>query len=193
MLVEKYYLVFGKEYMSRIGRKPITLPAGVTIEMQGQEVVVRGTKGELRQVMPLFTSFEVKEKEIEVARANNTRQARANHGLARSLIANMITGVSAGFTRKLELIGTGYRAAMKGSDLNLTVGFSHPVIFAAVPGIKLSAEGNTTVIVEGIDKHMVGQVAANIRKIRPPEPYKGKGIRYEGEYVRRKQGKTAAK
>jgi len=179
--------------MSRIGRKPITIPSGTTVEVQNDELVVRGSKGELRCPLPQYTSFEITEGELIVNRSKNLRQARANHGLTRSLIANMVEGVTSGFEKKLELVGTGYRASMKGAGLNLTVGFSHPVEFAAVPGVTFSMDGNTTIIVKGIDKHLVGQVSANIRKIRPPEPYKGKGIRYSDEQVRRKQGKTATK
>ncbi len=179
--------------MSRIGRKPITIPSGVTVEMQNDQVVVRGSKGELKTLMPEFTKFVITEGELLVERSKDSRQARANHGLARSLIENMVVGVSQGFEKRLELVGTGYRAAMKGAGLNLTVGFSHPVEVAPVPGITFSLDGNTTIVITGIDKHLLGQVSANIRKIRPPEPYKGKGIRYSDEQVRRKQGKTAVK
>jgi len=177
--------------MSRIGRKPITIPSGVTVEMQNDQVVVRGSKGELKTLMPEFTKFVITEGELLVERSKDSRQARANHGLARSLIENMVVGVSQGFEKRLELVGTGYRAAMKGAGLNLTVGFSHPVEVAPVPGITFSLDGNTTIVITGIDKHLLGQVSANIRKIRPPEPYKGKGIRYEGEHVRVKPGKKA--
>lgn len=179
--------------MSKIGRKPITVPSGVTVELQDNILVIRGSKGELRQEMPLYTTFEITDGELVVSRQNDSRQARANHGLVRSLINNMVEGVSNGYTKRLELVGTGYRVAMKGAGLTLTVGFSHPVNIDPVPGITFGVEGNTTVIVQGIDKHLVGQVAANIRKVRPPEPYKGKGIRYQDEQVRRKQGKTAVK
>ena len=179
--------------MSRIGRKPITIPSGVTVEQQNNEVVVRGSKGELRIVLPEFITFQVTDGELHIERTKDSRQARANHGLARSLMDNMIVGVSQGFEKRLELVGTGYRAAMKGAGLNLTVGFSHPVDVEPVAGITFSMDGNTTIVVQGIDKHLVGQVAANIRKIRPPEPYKGKGIRYSDEQVRRKQGKADVK
>jgi len=178
--------------MSRIGRTPITIPSGVTVELQDKTVVVRGSKGELKLDLPTFTSLDIAEGEVNVARTNNSRQARANHGLARSLIQNLVEGVSEGFTKRLELVGTGYRASMKGAGISMTLGFSHPVEIPAVPGITLSLEGNNIVIVQGIDKQLVGQVAADIRKFRPPEPYKGKGIRYEGEQVRRKQGKATA-
>jgi large subunit ribosomal protein L6 len=192
MLAERYCSVFGKDYMSRIGRTPITIPSGVTVELQDKTVVVRGSKGELKLDLPTFTSLDIAEGEVNVARTNNSRQARANHGLARSLIQNLVEGVSEGFTKRLELVGTGYRASMKGAGISMTLGFSHPVEIPAVPGITLSLEGNNIVIVQGIDKQLVGQVAADIRKLRPPEPYKGKGIRYEGEQVRRKQGKATA-
>lgn len=193
MLAERYSSVFGKDYMSRIGRTPITIPSGVTVELQDKIVVVRGSKGELKIDLPDFTNLEIAEGKVNVTRSNNSRQARANHGLTRSLIQNLVEGVSQGFIKRLELVGTGYRASMKGAGLNLTLGFSHPVEVEAVPGITFGIEGSNIVIVQGVDKHLVGQVAANIRKLRPPEPYKGKGIRYEGEQVRRKQGKATAK
>lgn len=193
MSVEKYSSPFGKPYMSRIGRKPVTLPSGVTIEVINNQIVVRGSKGELKQDMVEQVSLKVENDEVIVERSGDGRQARANHGLIRSLVNNMIKGVSEGFERRLEMVGTGYRAAQKGTSLNLAIGFSHPVIVDPTPGITLSLEGNNIIIVRGNDKHDVGQMAANIRKIRPPEPYKGKGIRYIDEVVRRKQGKAAAK
>lgn len=179
--------------MSRIGRKPVTLPSGVTVEVLNNQIVVRGSKGELKQDMVEQVSLKVEDGEVIVERSGDGRQARSNHGLIRSLVNNMIKGVSEGFERRLEMVGTGYRAAQKGTSLNLAIGFSHPVIVDPTPGITLSLEGNNIIIVRGNDKHTVGQMAANIRKIRPPEPYKGKGIRYIDEVVRRKQGKAAAK
>jgi large subunit ribosomal protein L6 len=179
--------------MSRIGRKPVTLPSGVTVEVVNNQIVVRGSKGELKQDLVEFVTLKTENGEVVIERENDSRQARANHGLIRSLVNNMVKGVSEGFERRLEMVGTGYRAAQKGAGLNLSIGFSHPVIVDPVPGITFSLEGNNIIIVNGIDKHLVGQVSANIRKIRPPEPYKGKGIRYVDEVVRRKQGKAAAK
>lgn len=179
--------------MSRIGRKAITIPSGVTAQVSGNEVVIKGPKGELKvPVLPGIT-VTVAEGSLNVSRTNDERQTRAFHGLIRSLLLNSVTGVSEGYKKTLKLIGTGYRVAMKGQGLSLSLGFSHPVEVVATPGIKLSIDGNDTIYIEGIDKQSVGQVAANIRKIRPPEPYKGKGVRYEDEVVRRKAGKTATK
>lgn len=178
--------------MSRIGRTPISLPSGVTLENQADVIVVRGTKGEIKIPQVNGIKVEVTDQKIQVSRTGDTKQARANHGLIRSLVNNAVSGVSQGYKITLKLIGTGYRVATKGAGLTLSVGFSHPVEFPATPGIKLGVEGTDTIIIEGIDKQAVGQVAANIRKIRPPEPYKGKGIRYADEVVRRKQGKAAA-
>lgn len=177
--------------MSKIGIKPVSIPSGVTVEVKDDIIVVRGSKGELKHNLPEFTKIEVADNEATVSRSSNQRQARANHGLARSVLNNMVIGVSQGYTKKLELVGTGYRVAPKGAGLTITVGFSHPVEIDPVSGIKFSTEGNNVIVVEGIDKQLVGQIAADIRKIRPPEPYNGKGIRYQGEYVRRKAGKTA--
>jgi large subunit ribosomal protein L6 len=179
--------------MSRIGKKIITLPAGVTVQVTGGEVLVKGAKGENKVSLFSGINVAVVEKGVEVSRTNEERQTRAYHGLVRSLVNNAIIGASEGYKKTLKLVGTGYRVAMKGAGLSLSLGFSHPVEIAAVPGIKLTIEGNDTIHIEGIDKHMVGQVAANIRAIRPPEPYKGKGVRYEDEVVRRKAGKAAAK
>lgn len=178
--------------MSKIGRKPISLPSGVTIEVMPEMVVVKGPKGQLSA--PLFPSITVKvvESEVLVGRESDEKQTKAFHGLVRSLVDNHIIGVTEGYKKTLKLIGTGYRVSPKGQGLSLALGFSHPVDFAGVTGIKLTAEGTDTIHIEGIDKHLVGQVAANIRAIKPPEPYKGKGIRYEDEVVRRKQGKAAA-
>jgi large subunit ribosomal protein L6 len=179
--------------MSRIGNKAITIPSGVTITVQPNQVEVKGPKGAL--VVPCFEGITVKTEgeKVQVSRTNDERQTRANHGLVRSLIQNCVKGVTDGYKKTLKLIGTGYRVSMKGQGLSLAIGFSHPVIVDAVPNIKLSIDGNDTIFIEGADKQAVGQVAANIRALRPPEPYKGKGIRYEDEFVRRKAGKTATK
>ncbi|SRR5258708_1305792 len=192
ILVAKYSVKFGK-HMSRIGRKAITIPSGVTVQVNGSEVVVKGPKGELKvQILPGIT-VKAEAGSIKVDRTDDERQTRAYHGLIRSLLLNMVTGVNEGYKKTLKLIGTGYRVAMKGQGLSLSLGFSHPVEVVAVPGIKLSIDGNDTIFIDGIDKQAVGQVAANIRKIRPPEPYKGKGVRYDDEVVKRKAGKTTTK
>ncbi len=178
--------------MSRIGRKAITLPAGVTLEVTPTVVLVKGPKGQMSA--PCFEHISVKTEDgkIVVSRENEDRQTRANHGLMRSLLNNNVVGVTDGYKKTLKLIGTGYRVTMKGAGISLALGFSHPVDVKAPQGIKISIEGNDTIIIEGIDKQAVGQVAADIRDLKPPEPYKGKGIRYEDEVVRRKQGKAAA-
>lgn len=176
--------------MSRIGRQPVAVAGNVQVSVNDDNtVVVKGPKGELtRQFSPLM-EIAREEGVLVVRRPNNENQTRALHGLSRSLLNNMVVGVTAGFTKTLEVQGVGYRAQMQGSSLQLALGFSHPVIVAPPPGISFAVEG-PRVLVQGIDKEQVGQVAANIRKLRPPEPYKGKGIRYLGEYVRRKAGKT---
>lgn len=179
--------------MSRIGYKPITIPSGVTVTVNADGIEVKGAKGTLVAPAVSGVVVEVKDNEVLVTRKNELAQSKANHGLIRSLINNHIIGVTEGYKKTLKLIGTGYRVAAKGADLSLSVGFSHPVEVKAVPDIKLSLEGNDTIHVEGIDKQKVGQVAANIRMVRPPEPYKGKGIRYSDEVVSRKAGKAATK
>jgi large subunit ribosomal protein L6 len=179
--------------MSKIGNKPISIPSGVTVEVQGNDVVVRGTKGEQRVHLQPNITVNVEANQVLVIRANDDQQTKAFHGLVRSLINNSVEGVSKGYSITLKLIGTGYRVAAKGAALNLSLGFSHPVEFPAEKGVTFKVEGNDTIVIEGIDKHSIGQVAANIRKIRPPEPYKGKGIRYVDEVVIRKAGKTAGK
>jgi large subunit ribosomal protein L6 len=179
--------------MSRIGKKAIPIPSGVTVQVSGNEVVVKGPKGELKQQLLPGISVAIAENKVQVSRVGEDRQTRAFHGLIRSLLENNIMGVSEGFKKTLKLIGTGYRVALKGQGLSLSLGFSHPVEIVPTPGIKLTIEGNDTIHIEGVDKQVVGQVAANIRKIRPPEPYKGKGVRYVDEVVRRKAGKTATK
>jgi large subunit ribosomal protein L6 len=176
--------------MSRIGRQPVSVPSNVTITVgEGNSVSVKGPKGELTRQFPASISFDRDEGVINVTRPNDEGKQRALHGLSRSLLNNMVTGVSTGFTKVLEVQGVGYRAQMQGSNLQLALGFSHPVVVAPPAGITFTVEG-PRVNVEGIDKEKVGQVAANIRKLRPPEPYKGKGIRYSGERVRRKAGKA---
>lgn len=178
--------------MSRIGNKPITLPSTVTLTINDEKVIVRGSKGELSVDLLPGIKVEQKENQIVVSRSNDERQTRAFHGLIRSLIENHVDGVTKGYKKTLKMVGTGYRVASKGVGINLSVGFSHQVEFIPPKGVTLTVEGNDTIQIEGIDKQAVGQVAANIRKIKPPEPYKGKGIRYEDEVVKKKAGKTAA-
>ena len=176
--------------MSRIGKLPIPLPAGVTVELNGQDVAVKGPKGELKLTVSEPIKVTQEDGSIIVSRPDDEATSKSLHGLTRTLIANNVHGVSEGFTKSLEIVGTGYRAAAKGSNIELALGFSHPVIVEPPQGITLSVEGNTKITVSGIDKQAVGEVAANIRKLRKPEPYKGKGVRYEGERVRRKAGKA---
>jgi len=175
--------------MSRIGKIPVAIPSGVEVKIDGQEVEVKGSKGTLNHTVPALISAVVEDGHIVVTRANDGREARALHGLTRTLIANMVEGVTNGFTKVLEIQGTGYRVNAKGNGLEFALGFSHPVNVEPPQGITFKVEGNR-VTVEGISKQQVGEVAANLRKIRPPEPYKGKGVRYQGENVRRKAGKA---
>src|SRR5690349_9471662 len=177
--------------MSRIGKRPIPVPAGVLVSIDPGRVTVSGPKGELRQVVPQRISIAQEEGQIVVTRPTERGEDRALHGLARTLVANMVEGVTNGFEKRLELQGVGYRAALSGSNLELQVGYSHPVRITPRQGIEFEVPAPTQVVVRGIDKQLVGQTAAEIRKVRPPEPYKGKGIRYEGEHVRRKVGKRA--
>ncbi len=177
--------------MSRIGQLPITIPAGVTIEEADGLIVVKGPKGTLTRAAMASVTYELADGQAIVRPVEKRREHRASHGLFRQLLANMVTGVASGFTRQLEMKGTGYRAQLEGSDLVLSVGYSHPVRMAAPEGITFKVEKNTTIIVEGIDRQAVGEVAAKIRAVRKPEPYKGKGIRYTGEYVKLKPGKAA--
>jgi large subunit ribosomal protein L6 len=177
--------------VSRIGKQPIPVPAGVEVKIEGSSVTVKGPKGELSQTFTDVLTITKEDGELLVGRPDDSRTARSLHGLTRSLLANMVEGVSGGFHKNLEIVGVGYRAAMKGSDLELQLGFSHPVLVTAEPGITFEVPQPTRITVRGIDKQRVGQVAADIRKWRKPEPYKGKGVRYEGEYVRRKLGKAA--
>ena len=177
--------------MSRIGKQPIPIPSGVECKLDGSTVTVKGPKGELTRSFSELMSIKEEEGQIIVERPDDTAKARSLHGLTRTLINNMVIGVSQGYSKKLELLGVGYRAQMKGSDLEMQLGYSHPVVVQAPEGITFSCPAQDQILVEGISKEAVGQVAANIRAWRKPEPYKGKGIRYEGEYVRRKLGKAA--
>ncbi len=177
--------------MSRVGNLPVPIPAGVEVSVKDNVVTVKGPKGELQQSYDPLITVKVEGDEVVVTRANDERQARSLHGLTRSLINNMTIGVTEGYSKTLELVGVGYRAALKGNKLELSVGYSHPVYVEAPEGIKLDCPDQTHITVSGINKQLVGQVAADIRKWRKPEPYKGKGIRYEGEHVRHKEGKTA--
>ena len=176
--------------MSRIGNKVITVPAGVEVSINDNFATVKGPKGELKQQFDKDMTFNIEGNEITVVRPSDSKRHRTVHGTTRAILANMVEGVSAGFKKELELIGVGYRAQMQGKKLVLSVGYSHPVEFEEIEGITLGVEGNTKVSIEGINKEVVGQYAAKVRAVRPPEPYKGKGIRYVGEYVRRKEGKT---
>jgi large subunit ribosomal protein L6 len=177
--------------MSRIGRKPITLPDGVSVVVRPGLVTVDGPKGQLAQTVPARMKIEERDGEIVVERPTERGEDRALHGLTRTLIANMVEGVTSGFEKRLEIQGVGYRASLRGTALELAVGYSHPVVKDAPEGITFEVPVPTQIVVRGNDKQQVGQIAAEIRKVRPPEPYKGKGIRYEGEYVRRKVGKRA--
>jgi large subunit ribosomal protein L6 len=177
--------------MSRIGRKPIPLPEGVTIAIEPELVRVNGPRGELTERVPRDIDVEQADGELRVTRPTDRAEHRALHGLTRSLVANMVEGVTAGFEKRLEIQGVGYRAQLKGRDLELALGYSHPVSIKAPDGIEFEVPQPTRVVVRGISKQLVGETAATIRKQRPPEPYKGKGIRYEGEYVARKVGKRA--
>ncbi|MCG2621592.1 50S ribosomal protein L6 [Arthrobacter sp. I2-34] len=176
--------------MSRIGRLPITVPAGVDVKIDGNVVSVKGAKGELTHEVASPIAVSLDENTLTVSRPNDERASRSLHGLTRTLISNMIIGVTEGYEKKLEIVGTGYRVQAKGSDLEFALGFSHPVNVAAPEGISFAVEGPTKLTVSGISKQQVGEVAANIRKLRKPDPYKGKGIRYAGEVIRRKVGKA---
>src|SRR5881398_1968962 len=177
--------------MSRIGKQPIELPASVNVSLSPGRVMANGPLGELTQDVPVRMKVEQADGVITVTRPTERGDDRALHGLTRSLIANMVEGVTKGFEKRLELQGVGYRATLRGTDLELNVGFSHPVVVKPPQGISFEVPDATSVLVKGIDKQQVGEIAAEVRKVRPPEPYKGKGIRYEGEYVRRKVGKRA--
>lgn len=179
--------------MSRIGRKPISLPPGVEIKIEDGVITVKGPKGVLSQAIPEDISIDQQASELLVTRPSDIKKHRAMHGLTRALVANMVTGVTSGFEKKLEMVGVGYRAQMQGSKLVLSIGFSHPVEIDPPTGIEFEVPAVTKITVKGIDKQLVGNTAADIRAIRKPEPYKGKGLRYENEVVRRKAGKTGAK
>ena len=177
--------------MSRIGKLPVPVPAGVDITIEGQNVTVKGPKGTLSHVVAEpITVARAEDGTIAVARPNDERISKSLHGLSRTLIANMVTGVTEGYAKTLEIVGTGYRVQARGSDLEFALGFSHPVVVTAPDGITFRVEAPTRFAVEGIDKQKVGETAANIRKLRKPDPYKGKGVRYQGEAIRRKAGKT---
>ena len=177
--------------MSRIGKQPITIPSGVEVNLDGSRVSVKGPKGILEQTMHAEMRIVMEDGTLRVERPSDERLHRSLHGLTRTLLANMVEGVTSGFEKRLEIVGVGYRAALKGCDLELSVGYSHPVTFRPPAGIEFEVPAQNRITVRGIDKQLVGEVAAEIRKIRKPEPYKGKGIRYEGEYVRKKAGKAA--
>ncbi|NRD77544.1 50S ribosomal protein L6 [Bacillus sp. BRMEA1] len=176
--------------MSRVGKKPIEIPTGVTVHLHNNTVTVKGQKGELTRSFNPDIDIKVEENVITISRPSDVKEHRALHGTTRAILANMVEGVSKGFEKNLELIGVGYRAQKQGNKLVLNVGYSHPVEITPEAGLEIEVPANTKVTVKGTDKERVGALAANIRGVRPPEPYKGKGIRYEGEYVRRKEGKT---
>ena len=175
--------------MSRIGNKPITIPAGVTLTIDGAKVTVKGPKGELAREVSSAMNLKLEDGILTVARPSDQKNHKSLHGLTRTLIANMVIGVTDGYSKNLEIEGVGYRAAKAGNAINLTLGFSHPVEIEAIEGIEFKVEGKTKIAIEGINKELVGQIAANIRAKRPPEPYKGKGVKYADEQIRRKEGK----
>lgn len=176
--------------MSRIGKAPIAIPSGVDVKVNGQLVEVKGSKGTLTQEIPSPITVTVEDNEIRVSRPDDHRKNRSLHGLSRSLINNMVVGVTEGYTIKMEIYGVGYRVQLKGKDFEFALGYSHPVTVKAPEGVTFAVDGNTKLSISGIDKQKVGQIAANIRRLRKDDPYKGKGIRYEGEQIRRKLGKT---
>jgi large subunit ribosomal protein L6 len=177
--------------MSRIGKRPVVLPKGVTAQVAGQRITVKGPKGEIGRTVHADLTVAVEDGGIVVRRPSDENRHKALHGLTRTLVANMVEGVTKGYQKALEIQGVGYKAEAKGPNVQLLVGFSHPVLYKPPQGIKIAIENNTLLRIDGVDKELVGQVAAEIRAVRPPEPYKGKGIRYVGEQVRRKAGKTA--
>jgi large subunit ribosomal protein L6 len=176
--------------MSRIGKQPIAIPPKVKVEVKGQQVLVEGPKGKLNWELPRRTSLKVDGGKVVVSRQGDDSEAKALHGLSRALVNNMVRGVSEGFVKKLEIQGVGFKAAVQGQAVNLTLGYSHPIVYALPPQIKVTVEENTKLTIEGPDKQVVGEVAAEIRAFYPPEPYKGKGVRYSDERVIRKEGKT---
>jgi large subunit ribosomal protein L6 len=177
--------------LSRIGKQPITIPSGVEVQVDGSRVAVKGPRGSLEQTFSPEMRIVLEDGTLRVERPSDERTHRSLHGLTRTLIANMVEGVTNGYEKRLEIVGVGYRAALKDSDLEIAAGYSHPVPFRAPEGIEFEVPAPTRIVVRGIDKQLVGEIAAQIRKIRKPEPYKGKGIRYEGEHVRKKAGKAA--
>ncbi len=179
--------------MSRIGKLPIPVPANVQVSLDGTLLTVKGPKGELNRNFHEKMTVEFKDQTLIVSRDSDSKESRSLHGLTRALLSNMVVGVTTGYVKKLVIVGVGYKAEMKGKNLLLTVGYSHPILIAVPDEIKISTPSPTEIVVEGIDKELVGKVAAKIRSYRKPEPYKGKGIKYEGEYIRRKAGKTAGK
>ncbi|MFZ0406892.1 MAG: 50S ribosomal protein L6 [Cyanobium sp.] len=179
--------------MSRIGKAPIPIPEKVSVTLNGLDVTVKGPKGELNRTLPDGVTISQDGDTLVVAPASENRRSRERHGLSRTLVANMVEGVSQGFTRKLEIVGVGYRASVQGTKLVVSAGYSHPVEMVPPAGVTFAVEGNTNVLVSGADKELVGNEAAKVRAIRPPEPYKGKGIKYEGERILRKAGKTGKK
>jgi large subunit ribosomal protein L6 len=179
--------------MSRVGKRPVDVPGNVTVKIEGNNVTVNGPGGELKHQVHPEIGVALEDAQISVTRPSDQKRHRALHGLTRSLLSNMVEGVTTGFAKRLEIHGVGYKVEQTSDGVRLVVGYSHPVDYTAPQGVKISVENPTTMKVEGIDKQAVGQVAAELRKVRPPEPYKGKGIRYQGEHVRRKAGKTGAK
>jgi len=178
--------------VSRVGKAPIQIPSGVTINLAGNLVTAKGPKGELSVKLHPDIKISMEDSTVKVKRANNSKLQRSLHGLSRTLIANIVEGVNKGYEKRLEIVGVGYRAETRGKSLLLSLGYSHQIAFRPPEGVMVNNEGNTVIVVRGIDKALVGQIAAKIRSLRPPEPYKGKGIRYAGEVVRKKAGKTAA-
>lgn len=179
--------------MSRIGKKPITLPKGVEVKQEGETVVVKGPKGTLKAPLAPGISMKVESGELSLLRENEDRKTRAFHGLTRALVANNVTGVTEGFKKELDIVGVGYRAEIKGKQVVFALGYSHPVVFDVPPGIEVAIDKQTHITVTGVDRQLVGQVAANIRRLRKPDPYKQKGVRYTGEVLKKKTGKTGAK
>lgn len=177
--------------MSRIGRLPIPVPQGVKVELSGTLVQVTGPKGKLEAKLPPAVRIELNDATLRVSRTNESREARAAHGLAQRLVANMVRGVTAGFTRTLEIVGVGYRAEARGQSLQLSLGYSHPILFQLPPGVTAKVDKQTVITLESSDRQLLGETAAQIRRLRPPEPYKGKGVRYADETIRRKAGKAA--
>ncbi len=175
--------------MSRIGKKPVAIPGGVTAAVNGQEVKVKGPKGELKHVLADAIVAKLDKGAIEIAMREDTQDARAKWGMSRTLVANLIAGVTQGFSKRLEITGVGYRAAVQGSNVQLQLGYSHDVVYPIPQGIQIACPKPTEIVITGLDKQKVGQVAAEIRQFRPPEPYKGKGVRYAGEFILRKEGK----